>query len=185
MYLELLARIVLSSSICQVVLHLLFSIGFLPKGDVTHSALLVSFSSTPDATACRSAICSSFPSSMGTSSAPRSTRALFLSSTRSDSATLCMHSSLPFPSKFSQLIVLILSLGSLLCDWIACDAGGAQPGHFSSVTVSLDVLGIGGPTPLTFFVNFNVVATICHGVPHKPLQFVTSHGSLSACLVQL
>ena len=38
---------------------------------------------------------------------------------------------------------------------------------------------------MTFFVNVNSGATICHGVPHKPCQFVDSHASLNVCLVQL
>ena len=46
-----------------------------------------------------------------------------------------------------------------------------------------------GPAPsrstATFFVNFNSEATICHGVPHKPSQFVDSQASLSVGLVQL
>ena len=46
-----------------------------------------------------------------------------------------------------------------------------------------------GPAPslsaVTFFVNCNSGATICHGVPHKPSQFVNSQASLSVCLVQL
>ena len=51
------------------------------------------------------------------------------------------------------------------------------------------ILGNGGPAPslpaVTFFVNFNSGANICHGVPHKPSQSVDSQASLSVCLVQL
>ena len=51
------------------------------------------------------------------------------------------------------------------------------------------ILGNGGPAPslsaVTFFVNYNSGATICHGVPHKPSQFVDSQASLNVCLVQL
>ena len=47
------------------------------------------------------------------------------------------------------------------------------------------LLGNGGPAPslsaVTFFVNFDSGATICHGVPHKPSQFVDSQASLQ-CL---
>ena len=50
-------------------------------------------------------------------------------------------------------------------------------------------LAMEGPAPslsdVTFFVNFKSGATICHGVPHKPSQFVNSQASLSVCLVQL
>ena len=50
------------------------------------------------------------------------------------------------------------------------------------------ILGNGGPAPsvfaVTFFVNFNSGATICHGVPRRPSQFVDSQASLSVCLVQ-
>ena len=50
----------------------------------------------------------------------------------------------------------------------------AQPPALFSTTI----LGNGSPAPsltaVTFFVNFNSGATICHGVPHKPSQFVDS-----------
>ena len=36
-----------------------------------------------------------------------------------------------------------------------------------------------------FLVNFNPVATICHGMPHRPSQFVDSHASLSVRLLKL
>ena len=45
--------------------------------------------------------------------------------------------------------------------------------------------------PLLLFVSCDFLgqlqsgATICHGVPHKPSQFVDSQASLSVCLVQL
>ena len=38
---------------------------------------------------------------------------------------------------------------------------------------------------VTFFVNFNSGTTSCHGVPHKPSQFVDAQASLSVFLVQL
>ena len=183
MYLELLARIVLSFSICPVVLHLLFSIRFCPNVDLSFCSLrVVCLHARCDRMSIRHLLsfrvpwahplhlaqlelCSSPPLAL--------TRRLFV----------CIHPCLSV--KVLSTNRSDLSRGSLLCDGSLFHAGGAQPGQFSSVTVSLDVLGNGGPTPLTFFVNFNVVATICHGVPHKPLQFVTSHGSLSVCLVQL
>ena len=71
----------------------------------------------------------------------------------------------------------------------------AQPpaqdvGIFSAHPLALfrpQSLAMGGPAPLsavTFFVSLNSGATICHGVPHKPSQFVESQASLSVCLVQ-
>ena len=46
-----------------------------------------------------------------------------------------------------------------------------------------------GPAPslsdATYFVYFDQGAAICHGVPHKPSQFVASHASFSGCLIQL
>ena len=81
-----------SSSIYPVVLHSLPLILFCQRGCLSFCSRRAGFSvmSPPDAPACRTAICSSslFPSSIGTSPAPRSTRALFLSFTRSVSATL-------------------------------------------------------------------------------------------------
>ena len=51
----------------------------------------------------------------------------------------------------------------------------------TSGALSTTILGNGGPAPsssaVTFFVNFDSGATICH--------FVASHASLSVCLVQL
>ena len=58
-----------------------------------------------------------------------------------------------------------------------------------SGALSITSLGNGGPAPslsaVAFFVNFNSGATICHGVQHKPSQFVDSQASLNVCLVQL
>ena len=58
----------------------------------------------------------------------------------------------------------------------------------ASGALSTTILGNGGIAPslsaVTFFVNFNSGATICHRVPHKPSQF-DSQASLSAFLVQL
>ena len=46
----------------------------------------------------------------------------------------------------------------------------------TSGALSTTILGNGGPAPslsaVTFFVSFNSGATICHGVPHRPSQFV-------------
>ena len=72
MYLEFLAQIVLSSSNCQVVLHLL-------------SVLFA-----PDATACQSVICSSSLGSRRTSPALPSTLALFFSRSPALSWQLCL-----------------------------------------------------------------------------------------------
>ena len=96
--------------------------------DVSHSVLFVFFSSSPDATACRSDISSSFPGSMDTPPAPRSTRALFLSFTRCVSATVfvCIHPG--FSRQSSSLVVLIRSRHSLLCGLSAlpCDTSAAK-----------------------------------------------------------
>ena len=58
----------------------------------------------------------------------------------------------------------------------------------TSGALSTTILGNGGPAPslsaVTFFVNLNSGATMCHGVPHKPSQFVDSQASLSVCLGQ-
>ena len=54
------------------------------------------------------------------------------------------------------------------------------------------ILGKGGPVPslsgVIFFVSHNSGVTICHGVPHRPSQFVPSHASVVSsnfCLVHL
>ena len=60
---------------------------------------------------------------------------------------------------------------------------------WTSGALSTTILSNGGPasslSAVTFFANFNSGATIYHGVPHKPSQFVASQASLSVCLVQL
>ena len=62
--------------------------------------------------------------SRGTSNAPRSTRALFLSVTRCVSAILSLYAFIFFPVKVLSMIVLILSRHSSLCGFVAfpCDA---------------------------------------------------------------
>ena len=120
MYVEPFARFVQSSSTCQVV-PMWISLIMFPSG---------CFSSSPDATACRSAICSSSPGSTSTSPAPRSSRDLFLSVTRSVLATLSHYAFiLAFPVQVLSKIVLISSRLSLLCGSIAlpCDASADQP----------------------------------------------------------
>ena len=117
---------------------------------------------------------------------------------------------LAFPVKVLSMIVQILSRHLSLCGFVAfpCDASAAQPGQppvcpcasmsadktqsllgSTSGALSTTILGNGGPAPslsaVTFFVNFNSGATICHGVEHRPSQFVDSQASLSVCLVQL
>ena len=70
--------------------------------------------------------------SMGTSPAPRSTRALFVSLTRPVSAILSLYAPiLTFPVKVLSMIVLILSRNSSLCGFVAfpCDASAAHPGR--------------------------------------------------------
>ena len=135
----------------------------------------------------------------------------FLSFNRSVSAILSLYAFiLAFPVKVLSMIVLIRSRHSSLCGFVAfpCDASAAQPGQppmcprasmsadktqnllgSTSGARSTTILGNGGPAPslsaVTFCVNFNSRATICHCVPHKPSQFVDSQASLSDCLVQL
>ena len=74
-----------------------------------------------------------FSSTVSTSPAPLSTRAFFLSLTRSVSATLSLlyACTLAFPVKVLPMIVLILSRHSSLCGFVAfpCDASAAQPGQ--------------------------------------------------------
>ena len=59
----------------------------------------------------------------------------------------------------------------------------------ASGILSATIHGNGVPAPsssnVTFFVNFNSGATISHGVPHKPSQFVASHASFTGCPIQL
>ena len=97
-------------------------------------------SSSPDATACRSAICS-FLGSTGTSPAPHSARPLFLSFTCSTSATLCLCAfilvspvkvlSIILPDSFSTFITVWFHRSSMRCQH--CTA------KTSSLTMSLDV----------------------------------------------
>ena len=64
---------------------------------------------------------------MDTSPAPRSTRALFLSLTRSDSAILSLYAFIfAFPVKVLSIIALVR-----YCDFVAfpCDASAAHPGQ--------------------------------------------------------
>ena len=112
---------------------------------ILFSSCWFSMMSPPDASACRTATYSSaasacrtvtyssalFPGSTGTSSAPRSTRALSFSLTRSVSATLSLYAFIfAFPVKILTMIVLILSRQSSLCGFVAfpCDASAAHPG---------------------------------------------------------
>ena len=67
--LELLARTELSSSNCQIVLNLLSPMLFYANWDVLlFCSLRVVFSSSPNATACRSAICSPLHATLNSSS---------------------------------------------------------------------------------------------------------------------
>ena len=98
-------------------------------------------SSSSDATACRSAICSSLPGSISTSPAPLSTRGMFLSYARSVSATLSLCALiLSFPVKVLSIIVLIRSRHWLLCGFVAlpCDASAAQPSKRPRASMSAD-----------------------------------------------
>ena len=101
---------------------------------IPFSSCWFSVVSLPDASACRTAICSSslFLGSTSTSPAPRSTRALFFSFTRSVSAILFLYVFiLAFPAKVLSMIVLIRSWHSSSWGFVAlpCDASAAQPGQ--------------------------------------------------------
>ena len=107
MHSELLAQIVLSSSTCQVVLHLLPLILFCQRGCLSfyprRAGPLWCHRQMRPPVEPTSAHCL-FPGSVGTSPAPRSTRALFssLSLAVSRRFCLCTQSSLLCPSRFSQ-----------------------------------------------------------------------------------
>ena len=101
---------------------------------ILSSSCWFSLKSTPDASACRTTTNSSalFPGFHRHSPAPRSTRALFLSLTCSVSAILSLYAFiLAFHVKVLSMIVLILSLHSSLCGFVAfpCDASAAHPGQ--------------------------------------------------------
>ena len=120
---ELLVQIVLSSSTYRVVLQLLPLILFCRCGRLSFYSRRAGFSVTslPGASACRTAICSSslFPGSMGTSPAPRSTRALLLSFTRSVSAILSLYAFiLAFPVKEGSLNDRSDSLSAFIVMWL-------------------------------------------------------------------
>ena len=128
---KLLARIVLSSSTYQVVLHMLHLILFCQRGSlIRFSSSWFSVMSLPNASVCRTAICSSplFPgfhwhipcTSLNSSSFP-----LFHSLCLSGSVFVC------FPVKVLSIIVLTRSRHSSLCGFVAlpCDASAAQPGQ--------------------------------------------------------
>ena len=154
--------------------------------------------SPPDASACRTATRSSTPQAHLLHLALLELFPLFDSLCLSD--CLWTHSSLLFPSKIS-VFVLILSRRSSWCGFVAfpCDASAAHPGQppvctwnllgSTSGALSTTILGNGSPAPslsaVSFFVNFNSGATICHGMPHKPSQSVNAQASLKVCLVQL
>ena len=87
-------------------------------------------SSSPDATECRSAICSSFPGSLSTSPAHLFVRAHVLSFNRSVSATLSLYAFIvASPVKVFSIIVVIRSRHPLLCGFIdfPCDVSAEQP----------------------------------------------------------
>ena len=123
--LELLARTELSSSNCQIVLNLLSPMLFLPIGMSYYSVLFVLFfhprQMRPNVDP---------PSARH--SAPRSTRALFLSCTSSVSATPSLYSLIrTFPVKVFSIIFLIRSPHAFLCGLIVlpCDVISAQLGE--------------------------------------------------------
>ena len=120
-----------------------------------------------------------------------------------DSVSVCTH---PFPSRQSSLDNRSDPFSTFIVVWfcrtsVRCQRCRTQT--ISSVTASLDVcrehrinllgstsgiistaiLGNGCPAPslsdVTFFVNFNPSATICHGEPHQPPQFAAAPASFS------
>ena len=142
--------------------------------------------------------------SLGSSSFP-----LFHSLCLTDSSFVNIHPC--FPVKILSMIVLIRSRHSSLSGFDALPMGSQRrtTRTFSSVSVSFNVrrqnvessqaeppalfqpqsLTIGVPLLLCLLWPSSTTsilgATICHGVPHKPSQFVDSQASLSVCLVQL
>ena len=136
MYLELLAQIVLSSSIYQVRLNLLSRILFCQCGHLSFCSIRVV--GLPRQMRTHVDPSSLFPDSRGTSPAPRSTRTLFLSFTRSVSATLSLRT-LAFPFKILSMIVLICSRHSLLCGLIAPMRCQRTTRTTSCFAVNLDV----------------------------------------------
>ena len=144
---ELLAQIVPSFSICQIVLHLLPLNPIWPtwKSLILSSSCWVSLMSPPDASACRTATCSSapVPGFISTSPAPRSTRALFLSLTRSVSAVQSLYAFiLAFPVTVLSMIDRSVSLSAFifmcLCRFsMQCKRCGSWAA--SSVSVSFNV----------------------------------------------
>ena len=101
---------------------------------ILFSSCWLSMMSPPDASACRTATCSSsvFPRSSGTSPAPRSIRALLFSFTRSVSAILSLHVSIvASPVKVFSSIVLVRSRNSSWRGFVAfpCDVSNAYPGQ--------------------------------------------------------
>ena len=201
---ELLAQIVLSSSTCQVILRLLPLILVCQRGCLLFRPLRAGFSlmSPPDASACRTATCSStlFSGTPGTSP----TRALFLPLTRSVSAVLSLYAFiLAFPAKVLSMIGSD-SLSAFVIMW---------PFRFSvrckRVSVSFnvrrqDVESSGFNLWYSFnhnpwlwgscstFVSCDFLRQLqfwSHHLPvsatHKPPQFVDSQASLNVRLVQL
>ena len=182
----------LFTSTCSVVLHVLSPILF--------SFWSCSLSSSPNATACRPASSSLFPGCIGTSPAPLSTR-LF-----SFFHSLCLSDSLSLYASILALPVKVLDthccvVSSLFCatsalhnpDNLKCGLNVSR--HYVEAS-RLNLWNSCNCNPqkwcdapslsdLIFFVNFNSRDAICHGVPHKPSQFVESHASFSGCLVQL
>ena len=128
---KLLAQIVLSSSTCQVVLH--------PNVDVSHSVLFVLVFPDVTATRVRMSIRHLLLVRGFHRHIPRSTRADFLSFSRSVSAILSLYAFiLAFPVKVLSMFVLILSWHSSLCGFVAfpCDASAANPGRRQDVESS-------------------------------------------------
>ena len=98
--------------------------------DVSHYVLFMSN---------RHLVIISVPGSIGTSPAPRSTRALFLSLTRSVSAILSLYAFiLAFPVKVLSLIILTLSRHSSFYGFVALPCDARQPPVFPWASMSAD-----------------------------------------------
>ena len=206
-----LAQIVLSSSTCQVVLHLLPLILFCQRVDVSHSVLFVLVFSDVTARCVRLSnrhllIISVFryPWHISCTSLNSSSFPFFHSLSLGDSVFVRSH---PCFSRQGSLNDRSDSLSAFVIMWLCrCSmrCKRCTPWAASSVSVSFnvrrqDVESSGfnlwrfvnhnpwqwGSAPslsaVTFFVNFNSGATICHGVPHKPSQFCR-FPSITQCL---
>ena len=138
-----------------------------------------------------------FPRSIGTSPAPRSTRAPFLSFTRAVSAILSLYVFiLGFTVNVLSMVFLIRSRHSSFCGFVAfpCDASAAEPGqlpvfrefqcpktrrrtfwvqHLALFQAQSLALGVAPSlSAVTFFVNF-ISGAECHTFPVRRFPSIT------------